>query len=265
MRVAPGRTRPPLAPENALPYIVSFLPNSGAFGQRPPPPVFKREQRRRKSQAMDSAPTAALYRRGNTLWREHHTEEAIHFFVDVLLLDPDHLPALLALGGALSEARRWDEALRVYEHAARRFPDVTVARIRLQEVRNQRVDRRAKSRAPERRRSARLASRRRRPAPGRSAEDASRWQAQVFGGAGFLFILATYAGVGLATHWGMGLLAAALLVMALAATGGRLIPPNRSAAFRSILRGMMVGLGVVLALGIVSIILALNRAAGSGW
>lgn len=216
---------------------------------------------------MDAESTDSLYRKGNTLWREHRTEEAIQVFVDVLTLDPDHLPALLALGAALSEVRRWKEALRVYERVTRRFPEVAVARIRLQEVRNRLVDRRAPSGAPERRLSRCLPSRRHSLAPGRSgrsAEEAIRWQAQAFGGAGFLFVLASYAVVGLATHWGMGLLAAALLVAVLAAAGSWLFPSNRKPAFRSVLQGMMAGLGVALVMGVVSIIIALSRAAGSG-
>lgn len=49
--------------------------------------------------------------------RDNHTDEAIRGFQEALKLSPDHTIALVNLGGAYRQQKRWDDARKTYEHA----------------------------------------------------------------------------------------------------------------------------------------------------
>lgn len=194
-------------------------------------------------------------------------DEAVQYFAAALLLNADHLPSLLALGAALSEQRRWDDARRVYERTVRRFPDVTVADVRLRNVlehlaRSESLiaeeGRQARSKSSEPRQLIRVSQ---------SSRDVPRatllWQARITGALSFLFVLATYVLVGLAVYWTVGLAAAAAIAVLITVTASHFFPGARWFAFRGILQGMLVGLTVLLLLGLVSVLIALSRESGA--
>ena len=55
--------------------------------------------------------------------REGRTDQAIGDFQEALKLSPDHMIALVNLGGAYSQQKRWDEARKTYERAVEINPD----------------------------------------------------------------------------------------------------------------------------------------------
>jgi tetratricopeptide (TPR) repeat protein/peroxiredoxin len=55
--------------------------------------------------------------------REGRTGEAIGFFQEALMLNPDHMIALDNLGSAYRQEKRWDDASRTYERALQVNPD----------------------------------------------------------------------------------------------------------------------------------------------
>jgi tetratricopeptide (TPR) repeat protein len=49
--------------------------------------------------------------------REGHTDEAVAYFQKALQLSPDHSIALINLGSAYRQTKRWEDARKIYEHA----------------------------------------------------------------------------------------------------------------------------------------------------
>jgi len=234
-------------------------------------------------------------RRADELRSAHHSEEALEWFARALLAEPDHRAGLLGLGATLLELGRVEEAERTFERAARLFPDDPEALAALAAVggdvsgnvgssRAREADDHAiaspaalvptriaadradnhssrpvlRGRPPMDRAGAAVRARR---APRADWHRATYSQAKIVGLAVFPAVVACYVLVGLRTHFAVGLAAAALCALTLSATTSLFFAPPRLQVAKGALHGMLWGVGVVAIAGLVSLLIAVSRAA----